>query len=144
MSIGSISQNWSSYMSTADSLIQNTINGQDSGSNSSSSTDPRSIIAQIANGKGGLLGYQQQQEEKKVEQQVLAQLGLNASDLKKLTPAQLGQVEEAVAKALEQRIENSMKEQAQKQSETQANQVFGSNGKSLLSNDTAAALFDLQ
>lgn len=138
MSIGPVSQNWSSYLSTADNLIQNTITGQ------GDSTDPRSIIGEIVNGRGGLLGYQEKQEEKKVEEQVLASLGLKDGDLKNLSPEQLANVEKAVAKALQQRIENSMKEQAQQQAEARAKQVFGSNGTSLLSDDTTAALFELQ
>jgi hypothetical protein len=134
MSIASISQTWSSYLSTADSLIKDSMQGQDD--------DPRAIIDEIA--QGGLLKYQEKQEEKKIEEQVLASMGLKDGDLKNLSPDKMAQVEEAVAKALQQRIQNSMKEQAQQQSEARAKQVFGSNGTSLLSDQTAAALFELQ
>jgi hypothetical protein len=138
MSIGSISPNLSSYYSTANDLIQDSMNGQDS-------TDPKSIIAEIANGgSGGLLKYQEKQAEKKIEEDVLQSMGLKDADLKSLSPDKLRQVEDAVAKALQQRLENSMKNQVEQQAQAHAKQVFGSNGTSLLSDQTAAALFELQ
>ncbi|GGF17571.1 hypothetical protein GCM10011611_24290 [Aliidongia dinghuensis] len=137
MSIGPISPSWSSSYATARDLIQQTINGQDR-------TDPRSVIDEIAQGgAGGLLKYQEKQAEKKIEEQVLQSMGLKDGDLKNLSPDKLAQVEAAVAKALQQQIKNTMRNQAEQQATASTKQVFGSNSQSLLSTATTAALFEL-
>jgi hypothetical protein len=107
-------------------------------------TDPNAIIAEIANGPGGLMGYQEKQAQQKALDDILQSIGLTPGDLKTLNPQKLAAVEKEVATALQQRIENSMKDKAAQQQAAGARQVAGANGTALLSAATAGALFEFQ
>jgi hypothetical protein len=115
----------------------------------SDSTDPKDIIAEIANGgSAGLMKYQEKQIAKKAEENVLNSLGLTEADLKNLPPARKSAVEDAIAKAVKESLKNAMQGDGKAGSvpgstaaaQTQA--PAGPTTTSLVSNQTLSALFD--